>query len=1618
MAGESCSLTCNIRDSRGKIKVSQLWKDLADFFKGDRREAIVHYFLSKDPNFLTNNSDVLRFDDDGEVTISSLKKALERDGEYSNLTNARTLAHLNRELKAGKYDYDEALSNVLKFNRSNQFKDNFMATLKRETDGKYSIKVVERNPDAEYELADHVQNKILTDAIRMVLKDKGLSVEFLDNPSYGVKYSTQNAHLDADGLMAVASVVSGRNSSVATAEAAGHFIVAAMDGNPLIERLVNLLTPDVQKALFAGSNSEFQRDDFVVSDISAREAAGILLGKALLKPFQQKTFANKLGALPRTIKNGISNLISKIARFVGRIFGDTEPENVSRLVDEAKDAAATAAQGFIENPDIANTNTALNTPETYVGNSTSKSLSDDVKRNVKAYYETLNSLKGLVLQLRGSIGRTENPTNRDIYKRLIELSKEANSMFSQDTKLEAFAKEASLEGMVYILENVTNLLDTDIRTLLDSIQPSDRADSYINIVNNARNMRTVNTAMKNIATLYLTLSSKLDSLSADTSIGLRDANGNLLAESLREAVNRLGEVLTGKEETYTNTKGVEQVVHGLQSVMELKRRQVFIDALTNFYGRDYIERNAGKVWKHRGLRIQLVPTERNQRVAVADLVDSLQEDIGWFDRYLSSSADCGDFVTAVGNKVTKNANMQADRLASRFWDTIETLRLQMEDAFGTTDCTFLYETIPTEDGGTIKTGNLVSRVNYGAWEKARHDFKVQLKKDFNEYLLGIRKKAYEDNKGVEGYTFSLTDQQQAVLYHSFVDSKWKKWHEENSEIDTDLTNGKRYIPNHVKYHNEQWDNIFDTDNPSLTNEEKAERRKRLAWYGSLMELKESMDALLPKNATVAERAPQFTGQLRHKFRNLKGQHNNAGAFGRAIRRRAHDLVYVKPEEAYLFGSNNEFNELNEDPLENEEYFEKEKIDRLPLFGINKLHNMNDLSTDLFGGLLQYGSMAATYAAMSQVVDVFELGRDVLKQRRVGDKMEKDLKSESRAYSRYAKFLEKQVYGINVEAPKWDRRGTLRKLANSFSSIGGRILLWGNVHGGIVNTGTGMFEIFKEAAAGENFNMTELAKAHQMYFDSILGPLLPGKKYWKGVGNSLLDKQRPDDKNSLWIRHWNILSENRAFLHNQKYDTKAMSLLDNRLWEWFGHTMMLPYSSGDHYMQTIPYYAMGIRQKVYDHEGNQMSLMDAYDVVDGDEVFAVDKQYNQDHSDDEVLGRTHKRIKLKDGIFRSAEDIDKYDTVTGLIEKINNLFEANPNLKDNAAIAADMFNDEERSYLKEENLAIPTTVRQLSTLKNALTLKSHELVFNEDDESAFMDKCRNICNRLHGIYNTEDKVAFQQNFYGNLVMAMRGYSLGMINRRYANSRFNVPQNKVVEGSANTALKVFLSALYDINNWDNWKAVTEAMLYTIPVANLSLFSKKYGNKVKADMQKAGFSEHQYYNMRRFGMDYLILEGLAIMRLLSSPGAHFGLNDDEDEDGKKTVDTDDNWIAGLIYYFTNRWFNEQGAFNWPSSMAYEFNSLLDWAPVGFSGFSNILSLATLFTKTELDALGGNPSLDNSDLYYQSTKDGKYEQGDAKWKVKFKRLIPYFRSWYTFTHPYDASASYDYGRMVRGVK
>jgi hypothetical protein len=1621
MAGASCSLTCNVKDRDGKVVVSELWKGLSKFFKGDRREALVHYFLSKDSNFLTEHADTLEFDVNGEVTLPSLKKTL--DGkEFNKLDDFKTLHYLNEELKAGEYEYNTALEEVLKFNKGDQFRKGFMATLEKKDNGKYAISVVKRSEAAEYELADHLQNKILTDAVRILLKNMGLSVEFMDNPSYTMMYNIPNSYTDIDSLMCIAQVVSGLSSSEATADVAGHFLVAALESNPLIQRLYSQLTPEVQRALFVGKNAVYKRDNFVVSSeqSSLRDAAGILIGKALINAaVEHSTIGTSTTGGFKTAWRGIKNLLKKIVRYATFRFKDVSPEDIRNLIKDAEITASSAAQGFLTNPESVNVDFALNSNDVHVGKSIHSQLSDATKKNIAAYNDVVKQLRKTISQIGTNVYSIGDLSGKTLYDKLKEINKYLNANFAQQLTLESFASTAALQGIISTLNSVTELLDSDIRDLLADIKLSDRANMYSNLSSNARNMQTVSVAISNIASIYTTLRDKLDSLSSHEKMTWEDAKGNTITQTLSEAVNQLGEVLVGKTETYTDKKGKEQETKGLQGIMELKRREIFISAMEEFYGSDFVNKNAGIVFGHRGKRL-ILTASGDQRVAVSDLVDYLKEDISWFDRYFRSCADCGDFVTAVGDKISKIANTEADNLASKFWYQIEALRLKMQDAFGHTDCSIFYETIEDEKGNTYKTGNLISELSYGAWEKNRDEFKKNLNKEFQKYLSDLREKYYKKNKGKKDAVFSLTSIQRGILYQQFVQNKWKKWHEENSEI-IKTGKGKKYLPSKSKYHSKQWDNLFDYKNPSLSSEEAAIKKKQLKMYNQIRELKEAMDRCLPDNATVPVRAPQFTGNLYHKYRNLKGQESNAGAFGRAIRRRSEELFTVKPEEGWMFGSNNEYTELSDDPMENEMFYEREKIDRLPLYGINKLPDMNNLSTDLFGTLLSYGSMAANNVAMREIADVFELGREVLRNRTVGNTKESQLKSgSSRAFTRYSKMVDKQIYGINVEVPKWFQHNAVIKFANSLANLGARILLAGNVHGGIINTGTGFLEVFKEAAAGENFTLHDLNEAHKMYFSNIVSNFMGSDGYLRGDfhNSALSNAQRKDSKNALWIRHWNILSENKDFLRGQRFDTSALNLMNNRMWEWMSHSLMLPYSTGDHYMQTIPYYAMALHTTVYDKSGKAMNLMEAYDIKDGDEVFVVDHENDKDKDSAFLLGNTPKHIELKQEIFKSTNAILKYKTVTGLLNNIEELFKnaKESSLKKDSPIAEDFYTDEQRKYLASEGFTIPTNISQLQTLQEALKHKKNELTYNSSDEAAFMAKCRSINNRLHGIYNTMDKTAFQQNFFGNLVMSMRGYALGMLNRRIGNSSFNVAQEKVTEGNLNTLAKVaiftaFAPAFKSIATWENWKAAGEALFLTT-LGQPLIFNKKFCAKVKADMKKAGFSENQFYNIKRTGMDYFILEALALLRLLSSVGLHFGLGDDDNND---ELDLDKNLPLGILYYLSNRWYMEEGSYNLPWITPSEFTSLLSWEPAGWGGMKSFVQIAALGVLTGMDNLDGEPDYSNSLLYYQNNKPGVYDKGDSKAYIRFLKMVPYYRSWYVFAHPRESYKSYMYGRMVK---
>ena len=247
----------------------------------------------------------------------------------------------------------------------------------------------------------------------------------------------------------------------------------------------------------------------------------------------------------------------------------------------------------------------------------------------------------------------------------------------------------------------------------------------------------------------------------------------------------------------------------------------------------------------------------------------------------------------------------------------------------------------------------------------------------------------------------------------------------------------------------------------------------------------------------------------------------------------------------------------------------------------------------------------------------------------------------------------------------------------------------------------------------------------------------------------------------------------------------------------------------------------------------------------------------------------------------------------------------------------------------------------------------------------MNKSREINNRLHGIYNKGDKTAFQQTIFGAMLLSMRGYALGMINRRFGRSKYNISLGKDVEGTVITLSKVLASTFTDVGGFD---LTLRALL--LP------FSKD----TAILMDRAGFSSNQIANMKRnMGDAFFMALSSFLKALFARPKEGW---DDDDED----------MFYGILYYFASRLNTEQSALNSPWGAIKEIPVLSNINPVGFSVLLQLADIGKL-------AITGEE--------YVST-------GEKKWVNKAERLIPYYRSWLLMQDPYKAAKSYQYGRTT----
>lgn len=1528
---ESCVFKPTVRNKEGKEVNSRLFDNLLHFSSNDREFAKKYYFIGTNDEFLRANAKYVEYDENGEITFKSLKNLVSLD-----ISSEKIINQLNKDIGSGEHEYGEAVSLMTSFNNNSPYNDEYMATISAVEGGKANLQVVRKTTANQTALEETLTNKSLFDRIKQAVERVGGSIDFIDE-NYS-KYDTVNARKAESGLYNVIFLSRKkfyrRNSdnkenpyskdiSIGPPEADFSNVDAAGTG-VLIPIYLNgeyIGETGLNNALYHKDKGISIKGEYIEmpsvggSNITIeKEYRGKGYGKAAY--FELAKFAANNGKILRSapdksrtpastrvweslVRDGYAKKVDNRYEIINSTLNDA-----SKVVDENGETYATAftadmaeeaghfAVGALGNNPLVKRLESLCTPE--VQESILGEHYRDVQGRKNPRRETAGYLVGQYIinevdqesTLGRLAGRIVNLAKRMFYRLTLDdvsrMREEAKAIAKNIAR--GFMSGDNAGSIENALENKEILYSS-----VDSVPVS----SFKDVI------QQLNLLASEMSAVDKTLYRKWKDIEANTAIGRLFENPSFfadmaaidglsvaltqLADSVPEIIDMLDSVNYNPDEVPANAKKLRQVSLFVQESIAImgiidnmltsdevqlkedardaldkayknlsslikgadklevnllkKERKLYLSFLKDMYGGEYVERAARVVFNFNKRGLERVAESREY---LSKAMESLDRDDNFMNRYIASMANSSDIINQLAYKTKASANKFADENTIKAWNDIRALEQKVKKA--KVDTRKLLE-VSAKDGKL--TGNYISKYNWGDWENDWYEFKNKCKENFLS------------DPSIEG----KTQIEREYLWDVYFRPLAKDWHKSHSTYDQTT---QRPMPNN-SYRNHNYDRLTDTEKTALDD---------------ILELKGSLDDLLiyqSYNGEMIEaahthlyRMPQFRGSTQNRIENLKMTNPLGKAISGAIRQNLINTFTITSEDRD-YGSAMTHNTIDEDVFSDRLDFEKEKVKRVPLYGINKLKDMSELSTDIFNGLLQYAAMANTYVATSSVVDILETGRDVLANRRVkGLKREVERDKKSRVFGRYCDFLDAQVYNLYTNSKLKFGQVALTKVIGFFGGLASKVFLGGNVAGGMVNVMTGFNEITKEAIAGEVYTLADLTKANALYFK-----YLPENWLEAGMGVK-------NNKVSLFMKRFNVQN-------NLDTETRNWSTRESRLARLnpFGNNLMLPYKSGDHYMQSMSYLAAANHYKFLDTDGKTISLWDALEVK------------NIDDSNPKA-GKT---LELKEGV---------------------------------------LYIDPETKQTREWNL---------------------------DDEVKFQNLCRETNNRMHGIYNRMDKTAFHNTWYGQAALAMRGYALGLLYRRFSSNQYSVALGRESEGSLVTASKVFVNMFGGTKNF---------------IPSLRALLCPFGDSVKNSLLGMGFSVEQYRNMRRNWADFALIGMLWVLKVLTAKS-----EDDDD---------DDDTTSGLIYYFASRLYMEQNAYNTPWGIWQEQKSVLDWMPSGISVAGQILDISRLMITQE----------------EYKTSSATHEKGDKKWEYKIGSYIPYYRSTRVLDHPYEAAKSYEYGRAT----
>lgn len=592
----------------------------------------------------------------------------------------------------------------------------------------------------------------------------------------------------------------------------------------------------------------------------------------------------------------------------------------------------------------------------------------------------------------------------------------------------------------------------------------------------------------------------------------------------------------------------------------------------------------------------LVPFLYSGPITEESLLESLKEggkDITFVQRFVDSMAASGMPILQILDVAVKDAKSEAkDESYNSIKDLIQA-RMDLEKS-GIKDTKWMYEL--KKDGSL--SGNNVYEYNYGDWQDARE---AEGKK-----ILGTIRSA---NKGIE-LAVDDRDLLDQIAGNEILSAQYKRmwsyWFRNNSKEDPyaeDIIRDKR-----IHLGQEEFDDWFEENthttpegviyyirelsvpankykNPQYAEIQTNPAKKK--YYDLWLRLKEEHDDKLPANQKLGRLAPQTRTDFVEKIKRSQ----SLGEAGRNVKASFKE-TFQNVEDDTDIGSKFKVTDENGKIV----YF-------LPIHFTGKLKDMRDLSTDSAESLAAFISTTNDYSKMSKIIDILELGRDVISNVQLqefdsngnvikesinilGKKVAKNLKIDPKTSNMKARlddYFKMNIYGhtrsegtdFNILGYKINSE-KMFDLLGRYTSLNNLAL---NIYAGIQNPLIGNANIRIEAISKQFFGQKALAVADAKFWSE-----LP-----KNMAN--LGARNATDFISLWGEKLEVMQDFSRDMRELNMDrTNLAQKLSS------SSSLYVTSSAGEKQMQFRSSFALAYETKLKDSKGKEITLLEAFDIV--------------------------------------------------------------------------------------------------------------------------------------------------------------------------------------------------------------------------------------------------------------------------------------------------------------------------------------------------------------------------------------------------------------------------------------